>query len=71
MTNEEAQKEYEAILEWVLNEENKRTKELIQKGLYSGGLDGNASEYAYIYEERNKRIRDLYKRWKGEEPPFL
>lgn len=56
---EQAQKEYEEVRQWVLDEEDKVVERLKEKGQYLGGLDTQKEEFAYIYEERNQRIKTI------------
>lgn len=60
---EQAQKEYKEVIQWVLNEEDKVVEKLKTEGRYTGGLDGNSADFAYIYEERNRRIAEIKKRY--------
>ena len=57
MTNEDlAQKEWESVREWVLSEEDRVVEKLKREGRYAPGLDGNMEPFAYIYQERNRRL---------------
>lgn len=60
---EQAQKEYENVRQWVLDEEDKVVKRLKEEENYLGGLDTQREEFAYIYEERNRRIRTIKKKY--------
>lgn len=60
---EKAQEEYKKVIQWVLNEEDKVVEKLKTEGRHVGGLDGNSADFAYIYEERNRRIAELKKRY--------
>lgn len=60
---EQAQKEYKEVVQWVLNEEDKVIEKLKKEGRYAGGLDGNSIDFAYIYEERNRRITEIRKKY--------
>lgn len=55
----QAQKEYEEVIQWVLNEEDKVVERLKKEGRYIGGLDTHQEEFAYIYEARNRMIQDI------------
>ncbi|MCH5271586.1 MAG: hypothetical protein J1E83_12690 [Lachnospiraceae bacterium] len=64
MTNEEkAQKEYEAVRQWVLEEEDKVEERLKKEGRALKGLDTNQEDFAYIYEERNRRIKEIKEKY--------
>lgn len=64
MNNRElAQKEYEEVRQWVLDEEDKVVEQLKEKGEYFGGLDTQKEEFASIYEERNRRIQSIKKKY--------
>lgn len=65
MTKEEAQREFEAILDWAIAEEDKISEELRAEGKLFG-LDTNAEHYKPISEERNRRIRELQKKYEDE-----
>ena len=56
---DQAQKEYEELREWVLDEEDRVVKRLKEEGRYIKGLDSNKTDFDYIYEERNKRIKEI------------
>lgn len=58
-----AQKEYEEVLEWTLAEEEAVVKRLRESGQYLGGLDTHSEEFSYIYEERNRRIEAIKKKY--------
>lgn len=60
---EQAQTEYEDVRKWVLEEEDKVVERLKKKGQYYGGLDTQSEAFAYIYEERNKRIEIIKKKY--------
>lgn len=60
---EQAQKEYEVVRKWVLEEEDKVVDRLKKEGQYYGGLDTQSEEFTYIYEERNKRIEVIKKKY--------
>ncbi len=61
-----AQAEYEKVIQWVLDEEDKVTEELKGSGKYIDGLDTNSDSYAYIYAERNRRIAEIKKKYSIE-----
>lgn len=64
MNNKEAaQIEYEAVIKWVLNEEDKVEEKLKKNEKYLGGLDTQQEEFSYIYEERNRRIEAIKKKY--------
>lgn len=64
VTNEEkAQKEYEAVLQWVLAEEDRVEERLKRAGKLLKGLDTNQEDFAYIYEERNRRIKEIKEKY--------
>ena len=64
MTNaEKAQKEWENVREWVLDEEDRVTERLKKEGQYVPGLDSNTKHYAYIYQERNKRLKEIKEKY--------
>lgn len=65
MTKEEAQREFEEILDWAIAEEDKISEELRAEGKLFG-LDTNSERYKPIAEERNRRIRELQKRYEEE-----
>lgn len=56
---EQAQKEYEELMQWVLEEENRAGERLKADGRYVHCLDGNSVELAYIYRERNRKIKEI------------
>lgn len=58
-----AEEEYRRVTEWVLEEEIKVDSRLKKEGEYAGGLDGRKDEYSYIYEERNRRISEIRKKY--------
>lgn len=58
-----AQTEYEAVIKWVLEEEDKVEEKLKKSGKYLGGLDTQQEEFAYIYEERDRRIMAIRKKY--------
>jgi len=60
---EQAQKEYKEVVQWVLDEEDKVVEKLKAEGRYVGGLDGNSADFTYIFEERNRRIAEIKKRY--------
>lgn len=60
---EQAEKEYREVIEWVLSEEEKVTERLKSENKYVGGLDGNSKDFAYIYVERNKRIKEIREKY--------
>ncbi len=55
----QAQKEYEELKRWVSEEEEKVVEKLKSEGRYIGGLDANRTDFAYIYKERNKRLKEI------------
>ena len=58
-----AQKEYEEVRRWVLEEEDKVVDKLKSEGRYILGLDTNQAAFAYIYKERNKRIQEIREKY--------
>ena len=60
---EQAQKEYEEVIQWVLNEEDKVVERLNSEGRYVGGLDNNSVDFAYVYKERSKKIEGIKKKY--------
>ncbi len=60
---EQAQKEYKEVVQWVLNKEDKVIEKLKAEGKYVSGLDNNSDDFAYIYEERNRRLTEIKKRY--------
>ncbi|MBO5030751.1 MAG: hypothetical protein J6C19_14395 [Lachnospiraceae bacterium] len=58
-----AEKEYREVTEWVLSEEEKVMHRLKSENKYLGGLDGQEEEFAYIYAERNKRIKEIREKY--------
>ena len=60
---EQAQKEYDEVREWVLDEEDRVVEKLKLEGRYVRGLDGNQADFAYIYEKRNKRIKEIKEKY--------
>lgn len=60
---EQAQIEYEKLRRWVLDEEDKAVDRLKDGGRYTEGLDGNHEELSYIYEERNRRIKEIKEKY--------
>lgn len=61
--NEKAQKEWEIVRQWVLDEENKVVEKLKSEGRYIVGLDSHRKEFAYIYEERNRRLKEIKEKY--------
>lgn len=61
MTEEEAQKELEAIFAWESAEGQKVIDQLKAEGKPIG-LDGHSELFQPISEERNRRIRELQKK---------
>lgn len=60
---EQTKKEYNKVIQWVLNEEDKVVEKLKAEGRYVGGLDGNSIDFAYIYKKRNKKIEEIQKKY--------
>ncbi|MCD8067756.1 MAG: hypothetical protein LUE87_02470 [Lachnospiraceae bacterium] len=60
---EQAQKEYEKVTDWVLSEESKVEDKLKKEGRWRGGLDTHNEDFAYIYQERNRRIKAIREKY--------
>lgn len=64
MTNEEkAQKEWEAVRQWSVEEADRVTEQLKKEGKYIPGLDTNAEYYAYIPQECKKRLKEIKEKY--------
>lgn len=66
MSLEAAEKEWIEILDWVRAEENRVTAQLKAAGLYVSGLDTNREAYRPIYEERDRRIAELKRKYAAD-----
>lgn len=60
---EQAQKEYEEVIKWVMAEEDKLEKELKENGKWTYGLDGNVEDFAYIRKEHKRRVKEIKKKY--------
>lgn len=65
MSLKAAEKEWKEILKWVRDEEDRVTAQLKEEGSYVG-LDTNREAYQPIYEERNRRIAELKRKYAEE-----
>lgn len=54
-----AEEEYQKVLEWALEEEDKVDEMLKATGRLQMGLDGNSKDYAYIYETLKNRTKEI------------
>ena len=64
MTNaEKAQKEWEDVRQWSIDESNRVTERLKKDGQYVPGLDTNKEHYAYIYQEMDKRVKEIKEKY--------
>ena len=68
---QQAEKELEEIRQWEIEEVKKVIDQLKASGKYTGGLDGNVEDFAYISEERNRRIREIQLKYSGKIPVSL
>lgn len=57
------------IMEWVNAEEQKVTARLLEKGIKLDVMNENYEEYAYILEERDKRIVELKEKFDIKDNP--
>lgn len=57
------------IMEWVNAEEQKVTARLLKKGIKLDVMNENYEEYAYILEERDKRIVELKEKFDIKDNP--
>lgn len=57
-----ANAELKEIGDWLLNEQDKITRQLEESGI-SLNLDGNRKAYKHTYEEFNRRIRNLWSKY--------
>lgn len=60
---EQAKKEYISILLWANKECDKVLERLNQEGKLVG-LDSQSDEFAYIHDERKKRVAALYDKYR-------
>ncbi len=64
MENKEAaEKEWKQVLEWAQMESRKVIENLKKEGKYEYGLDTNSEELAYIGKERNRRLKEIQKKY--------
>ena len=66
MSLQAAEKEWKEIIDWVRSEEDRVTAQLNEEGSYISGLDTNREAYQPIYEERNRRIAELKRKYADE-----
>lgn len=57
--NEKAQKAWETVRQWVLDEENKVMSKLKKDGMEIKGLDANHEAFGYIYKERDRKLKEI------------
>ncbi len=51
--------EYQEVLKWAMEEEDKIYKKLKAEGKLESGLDGNSEDYKYIYETVKWRMKEI------------
>ncbi len=61
--NEKAQKEWETVRQWVLDEEDKVINKLKKDGMELKGFDANHEAFAYIYKERDSKIKEIKEKY--------
>lgn len=61
---EQAQKEFDELKSWVIEEENKITEKLKAEGKYACGLDTNNEAYSLLHAEYKKRALDIQNKYK-------
>lgn len=66
MSLQAAEKEWKEIIDWVRSEEDRVTAQLKEEGTYVSGLDTNREAYRPIYEERDRRIAELKRKYAEE-----
>ena len=63
---QEAQREFLEIIDWANRQAKMRIHELKATGKYIGGLDTHKEDFKDIYDERDRRIMKLKKRYNIE-----
>ena len=63
---QEAQREFLEIIDWAAEQVKVRMQELKDTNKWIGGLDTHKEDYKNIYDERDRRIMELKKRYNIE-----
>ena len=54
--------DYEEVIDWVIKESHKIGEELEKQGKFTT-LDGHKDAYAYIHEEKIKRLKRIFEKY--------